>query len=420
MKKNRNFLLYLLGRFVSFIGTGIQLIALPLYILDQTGSGVLMGLLSILSIVPALIMSPFSGVLGDRKNRKEIMIIMDYGRGGLICFLGILATLKNMNIYIIFVAQVFISLMDSLFNSSSAALMPELLQGDEYTSAYSLRGSIDGISQLLGPVLGGILYGLWGIKIVFYINGISFVFSGICLTLIVYKKMTIEKVKMTNKIFMKEAGEIITFIKKHKGIMQITIFAFLSNALLTPLFDIIMPYVIKKRIGYSSQQFGYLFGCLTIGTILGNLFISKFSKKFTNKTLMKTGFFITPTFIMIGCTLLFPMLVSFFHGASWTLFTMLAVCCGAMGFAFALVNTTISTNTQKLVPNGIRSRYTSIANMLSMGGMPIGSLIVGIILDKFPYHYLLIGINLLLIIVYGVFLLNACEQVYEPQAVICE
>jgi MFS family permease len=62
MKEKRNLTAYMIGRFISFIGTGAQQVALPLYILDLTHSGAMMALFSVLSIVPNLIAAPFAGV----------------------------------------------------------------------------------------------------------------------------------------------------------------------------------------------------------------------------------------------------------------------------------------------------------------------------------------------------------------------
>lgn len=164
MNKSKNLWMYMGGRFVSLIGSGIQMIALPLYILDLTGSGTLMGIFSLLTLVPVVITAPFSGIIGDRRNRKNIMITMDIGRGTLICLLGIIAMTGAFNIYILFIIQIFISIMDSLFNSSSAALMPDLISKGELIEANSLKGGFDAASNILGPVLGGLIYGIWGIK----------------------------------------------------------------------------------------------------------------------------------------------------------------------------------------------------------------------------------------------------------------
>lgn len=74
MRDNRNFWLFAMGRFVSLVGSGVQDGALPLFILDLTGSGTIMGTFMIISMLPRLLLYPIAGVLGDRINRKWIMV----------------------------------------------------------------------------------------------------------------------------------------------------------------------------------------------------------------------------------------------------------------------------------------------------------------------------------------------------------
>ena len=415
MKKNKNLFMYMGGRFISLIGSGIQMIALPLYILDLTGSGTLMGVFAMLTLVPALITAPFSGIIGDRKNRRNIMVVMDCGRGALILLLGILAMLGYLNIYVLFLSQIFISMMDSLFNSSSSALMPDLISSDKLIGANSTKGGLDAASMILGPALGGVIYGIWGIKMVFYINGISFIISAIFSAFIKYNKKMIPKEKINAKIFFKETSEVLNFIWSKKGLLQLFTFAMISNFLLAPMFDIIMPYVLKKKIGFTSQQFGYIIGFFTMGVLLGNIGLAIYFKKLTSKKLMKTGLIVESIVTVLMCALLFPRMVGLYGGATLALFISITICCLAMGFFNAFVNTPISTNLQKLVPPDMRSRFFSILGMFSQGAIPLGSLLYGILLDLIPYYSLLTIINILSLLVSAVFLIKACDEAYEAE-----
>lgn len=415
MKKNKNLWMFLGGRFISLIGSGIQMIALPLYILDLTGSGTLMGIFSVMTLVPALIAAPISGIIGDRKNRRNIMIAMDAARGLLIILCGILAMAGSFNIYILFSIQVFISVMDSLFNSSSSALLPDLISKDELIEANSAKGGFDAASLILGPALGGVIYGIWGIKMVFYINGFSFLTSALFSLFISYKKEIYKKEKINVKIFIRENSQVLKFIAVKKGLLQLFTFAMISNLLLAPLFDIIMPYVLKKEIGFASQQYGYIMGFYTAGILLGNIGISIYFKKLCLKKLMKTGLIIETIITAIVSILLFPKIVNLYGGAAWSLFISISLCCGIMGFFNAFVNTPISTNLQNLVPDEMRSRFFSILGMFSQGAVPIGSLIFGILLDSMKYYNLLTIVNILSAIAAVIFLTRACDEAYEAK-----
>lgn len=75
-----NFRLYYFGRLVSLLGSGIQSLALSLYILDITGSGAAMGTFLLITMLPRIVFAPLAGVLGDRLNRKWLMAYLDLFR----------------------------------------------------------------------------------------------------------------------------------------------------------------------------------------------------------------------------------------------------------------------------------------------------------------------------------------------------
>ena len=101
----RNFWLFTLGRLVSLIGSGVQALAIPLYILDLTGSGVMMGTFSVVTMLPRILFGPIAGVLGDRFNRKYIMIYMDFARGAAIILMAYLSDVGVLNLALLFVSS---------------------------------------------------------------------------------------------------------------------------------------------------------------------------------------------------------------------------------------------------------------------------------------------------------------------------
>lgn len=415
MENKRNITLYMMGRFISFIGTGIQQVALPLYILDVTHSGTMMGIFSILCLLPNLMTAPFAGILGDRKNRRNIMMISDFVRGILICILGFLAMGSMLNISILFLIQVIISIMDSIFNASSSALLPELISKDELMKAMSIRGGFDAASMITGPALGGIIYGILGIKAVFYLNSISFIVSGICSGLLIYVSKAKNDKKLTVRSFFSENKEALLFIKSQKSLMQLFTFAMVTNLLMVPFSDIVMPYAIKKSIGFSSQQYGFLMTAFTTGMLLGNVFLGIYSSKLSFKTIMKSSL-VGEAILMFALSItIFPEIVKTLGGHSWVLFAILVLNIMPTGMCNAGVNTPISTNLQKMVPNEMRSRFFSLVGMFSQGIVPIGSTICGFLLDRYPYYSISLVIMIINAIVTLIFIMRAVPEVYEPK-----
>ncbi len=74
---NRNFIMVILGQMISIFGNVVLRFALPLYILDQTGSTKIFGSILAIATIPTILFSPLGGILADRFNRKNLMVILD-------------------------------------------------------------------------------------------------------------------------------------------------------------------------------------------------------------------------------------------------------------------------------------------------------------------------------------------------------
>lgn len=83
---------------VSDTGTSVQLVIAPLYIIDVGGSAATVGLFSFLSLLPMLLVFSFAGVLGDRMNRKAIMVVTDFVSSGVILGLAFMSYKGEMSI----------------------------------------------------------------------------------------------------------------------------------------------------------------------------------------------------------------------------------------------------------------------------------------------------------------------------------
>ncbi len=413
--QKRNLLLFNSGRLISLIGSGIQMIAIPLYILDLTGSGASMGLFMMLAMIPTLTMAPLAGVLGDRLSRKSIAIYADYGRGILILFLSWMALIGRMNLNILFASQVFVSIMDSLFNAATAAMLPELVDESDLSRANAVRSGADSISMIIGPALGGIIYGFWGIKTIFLLNALSFIISAVCESFIIYRAKIRNLEKLSVKSFFNDIFEIVTYIFKHQGLKQLFIFAMITNFLAIPVIMVGMPFILKKVIGFSNQQYSYLMTSFMLGVLFGNILIGSVFAGTSSKKMMKSGFIINSVFFLLLGLTIFPKVVRYFGGTGWTYFAVIGIGFTLAGIFNAFVNTPIITNLQKMVRDEMRARFFSGLGLISQLAVPFGSLIFGFLLDKYPSHYLLSGIGLFFLLITIGFIIISSPEVYEPR-----
>ncbi len=128
MALNRDFWLFAVGRFVSQLGWAVQDVALPLYVLDKTHSGSTMTAFILAEMIPALIVMPFAGVIGDRYNRKHLMVGFDLARG--ILLFGVLA-FGLLSIHQLLAVQVIMATMGAFFWTPTNATFPDPVEQEE-------------------------------------------------------------------------------------------------------------------------------------------------------------------------------------------------------------------------------------------------------------------------------------------------
>ncbi|HEX7714379.1 MAG TPA: MFS transporter [Bacillota bacterium] len=384
---NRNLILLLMGRMVSDTGTGIQMVVMPLYIIDAGGSAATVGLFSFLSLVPALLVYPFAGVLGDRINRKIIMVATDLASAIVIVGLAFCSYSNRMSLTLLLVVQVIVSLLYGLFDPATKGMLPRLVAGEELAQANSTVASLRILSGLLSPVVGAALYANLGITVLFLINGISFLLSGSSEMLIRYQHAQRES---TDGIrgFVTDLSEGIGFITAHKVIRKLCLFFLVIYALVQPIFTVVLPLFFRTRLNYSDTQYGYLQMAMILGALLGSILVGLLfgKEKEANKSLV------------LGCSLLMGAMLAFSvvllpHSLSVLgkdtviyLALLAGVLC-LLSAAIMFINVPVQTFIQRETPNEYMSRMFSIVGMITKGGMPFGALIYGIILNRVEVYW---------------------------------
>ena len=93
MKKgfSKNFYLVVIGQIISLFGNAVIRFALPLHLLSVTGSAALLGVVSGVAFLPLVVMSPIGGLIADRMNKRNIMVVLDFFTAGLVLLFLVLS-----------------------------------------------------------------------------------------------------------------------------------------------------------------------------------------------------------------------------------------------------------------------------------------------------------------------------------------
>lgn len=164
MKKgfSKDFYLVLIGQIISLFGNAVIRFALPLHLLSVTHSPSLLGIVSGFAFLPLAVMSPVGGLIADRVNKRNIMVVLDFFTAGLVLAFLLLSGRVSL-VGLILVMLFLLYGISGAYQPSVQASIPLLVTEEAIMPANALINMISSLSGLLGPALGGIAYGLWGI-----------------------------------------------------------------------------------------------------------------------------------------------------------------------------------------------------------------------------------------------------------------
>jgi H+ antiporter protein len=375
----KNFWLYTVGRWISQTGWVIQDVAVPLYVLDQTGSGAMMSAFVMAELIPRLVLNPIAGVIGDRYNRKRLMYGLDIARGVLL--FGVIA-LGLLGIRELLVVQILMSIMGTFFSAGINGMFPDLVEKEKLAQANSLLRMGGQALWIVGPVLGGLVYAIGGIKLAILINAVSFFGSGLFEILIDYEMKT-RKISSLGE-FWEDMLEGFRFIRGSRPLLILVSLAVILNTLTNPIFTVVLPYLARVTLGLSSVQFGSIETAATLGSLAGNLLIAGKLKEASEGLLFKA--------LALQLAVL-SLLVPTSHPALGEVaYPMLLAVFLLFGLFNTLLNVPLMTKLQKAVPNEVRSRFFTALETAVMATTPVGIVVLGPLLNVVPVYLLLAAV----------------------------
>lgn len=396
MQKNLG--LILASRLVSVMGTGIQAIAIPLFILEETGSASLMGLFYAATLIPGIVCTLPAGLAGDRNNRKHIILLMDaLAALALMVMLG-LHWLGLLGILTLFILQTFTSVVDVFYGTASSSLLPELFPGENLQKVMASKAMMDNIAQIGGPVLGGIIYAVGGLQAALLINLVSFVVSFGCELFIAYQWKKPER-QEREKTGLKQYREVLAYIRTSQPVKASFLVIAVMNLLAVPFESICIPFLFKSVVGVGNQEFGFIQAALMAGMLLGNTaLVSVLSR--ANKARLFKGSLLAQYFLTLLFTLLsLPTVYLLYKTFSLPFLLVAMVLLTVIGIGNGITNTMLMSALQTQVPGVMMGRFIGVIHLVCSILNPVGVLLVGIFLDFVPVFLVMTGLALLLLLV---------------------
>lgn len=389
---NRNYLLLWQGQAVSKLGSQVFSIAVVFWIIEVTGSATIMGMLSMLASIPALLLGPVGGTFADRHSRKQIIIFSDLLNGvvmiGLASLILIFPEVKNLSIVGLFVVSIFVAIINSFFYPAISAAIPDLVPKERIAGANTMSQLSMQISVLFGQGLGGIFFKLLGGPAIFIINGLTYFFSAGSEFFISIPQKILKNTQTTKENlqeFKRDTVEGLKYIWNKPGLREIMFVAAFINFFITPII-ILIPFFVENFLDLGEnwyQWYGFILATYGVGNMVGYAFVTIMNFSGKMRGILMILFIIIESAIygLIGwISLLIPVMI-------------LTLVAGFMN-GFTAINITIIL--QLTTPSEIRGRVFGLLGTLIGAITPIAMGLSGVVADlvdkNIPIIYITCGI----------------------------
>lgn len=180
---DKNFILVAIGQIISTFGASLLRFALSLYILDITGRADVFATVYAISNIPRIIM-PLGGAIADRLNKRNLMVIYDFSSSFIILGLFLLISTDKSSVFMISVIMIILSIISTMYTPTVTSSIPLLVAKSKIESANGIVTGIQAISDIIAPIIGGILFKFIGVDVLIIFSCTAFFLSAVMETFI--------------------------------------------------------------------------------------------------------------------------------------------------------------------------------------------------------------------------------------------
>jgi MFS family permease len=367
----RKFTLIWFCQMLSMFGTATTRFALLVWAYQQTGEATTTALLGFFSFILYIPLSPLAGVIVDRFDRRIIMILADVGAGSMTALLLVLYSSNNLQIWHLYLAELMLGAFDAFYINAYGAAITMLVPKEQYARVNGMRSLAYSASQVIAPVMAGLILGVIGLRGVLTIDTISYVVgvSPLLFILIPHPKMDAAKPGDSSH-FWQDVTFGFRYIWARAGLRGLLInFTGINLVAALTYFAVLAPMVLA-RTGGDELALGSVQSAIGVAGVLGGIVMSVWGgpKKRIHGVLFvgALSFLFGDFLTAVGRTTPVWMLGGFIG----TFFVPIIVACDRSIW-------------QSKVEPALQGRVFAAQGMVQQMMMPFGYLVAGPLADRF-------------------------------------
>ncbi|TQJ48726.1 MFS transporter [Phycicoccus sp. SLBN-51] len=372
LRDDADFRRYWWARIASLTGSLITAVAMPVLIYRMTGSPFLTALTTTLEALPYLLIGLFAGALGDRWDRKRVMVRADLVNVVLIGSVPVAWWLGVLTVPHVLVCALLVQAFFTFFDGANFGALPVLVGRERVGAANAAIWGFGGVLDLLVPATVGLALAVVHPADLLVVDALSYVASALAVRAITRPLSSPrEHVKpLSTTVLLADVAEGVRFLWRHPGVRSMTLIGMLQSIGGAGFMALVVVWCDRVLgIGTSGWRFGLLFSVWGIGGILASVVMPRLLRRTTPAALTLAAI---PVSAVAGLGVALSR--------RWAVATALMV---VWGLAYQLVIIATLTYRQQETPEHLLSRVNTAGRMLSWGvGWTLGSLVAGALAEQ--------------------------------------
>ena len=348
-----------LANMVSNLGTWIQAFAASWLVASLSGSAAITSLVQTATYVPVFLFALLAGVLADAVHRPKFLFLCNLYLALCAAAMALLVAGGGVASGPVLALTFCIGVGTAFIWPAWQAAMAGLVEPEEVEAAATLNSLSYNLSAILGPALGGLLFGWIGAGALFLANALSF--AGLLGVYWAWWREGAPQAPAREGFAARFRCGLRTAFgcARYRRILRNVCWVFFS----TIAFAGLLPVYVREVLGRGSNVYGILMGCLGGGAVLAAFFLPRVRARVDNTGLLAAAL------TVYGC-----MLLAMACSRSLTVLAPLVV---LGGMAWSATVSTLNAAAQLSFPADVRARTLSIYLFVMSGGYAAGSVFWG-------------------------------------------
>lgn len=377
---NKDFILLLQGNAVSTIGDLMYSVAIGYWVYEETGSNALMGIMSAISMFVTMFLSPFSGSIVDKCNRKWVLVGMDIMQGVVMLTIGALAYMDKLGIPGVLIAAVLAAFGSVFYSPAASTLMIDIIPHDDMVRGQSIFSGTVSLINMVGTAFSGVMVAFFGVPLIVVINGLSNLYSAFTELFIHVPRTVQQGTQVTGKSVLRDFGAAVKKIFSDKCLQLFVPCALILNLLSAGPLTLTLPFCMEK--GFTVDMYGYLMTVYMAASLLCVLLLGVVKLKPKARFwVMALGFSTSVLFFILGYLS--------------KEFIPLCVMAFLASFANCAGNTVFNASLMLALPEENRGAILGFIQSASVGGTALSAVIYGLLGEVFPLYLVFVAGNAL-------------------------